>query len=192
MNPFAHIRAILTMVGFAALTVAGCAKQQAATSVPPTPQYQLTATVHDLMEGLIDPSADTLWDSVAYIASAAGVEDRQPRTAEQWQAVRTAAVNLIEGANLLIMPGRVVAIDPPASPPQPGLGELSHAQIQKRIDANHEALVQLAHGLQSAGMQALAAIDARNAQSLMDSGATIDSACEACHVTFWYPNQRRP
>jgi len=159
---------------------------------PPAPQYQLTATVQDLMEGLIDPSADALWDSVAYIASASGVEDRQPRTAEEWQAVRTSAVNLIEAANLLSMPGRVVANDPPDKPPRPGPGELSHAEIQQRIEATHEGFVQFARGLQAAGLQALKAIDAKNAQDLMDSGTTIDNACEACHVTYWYPNQRRP
>jgi hypothetical protein len=186
------MRAILIFSGIVTLSVAGCSRHAAPPAEAALPQYQLTATVHDLMEGLIDPSADTLWDSVAYIASASGIEDRQPRSPEEWQAVRTGAVNLIEAANLLVMPGRVVANDPPDNPPQPGPGELSHAEIQKRIDANQEGFVQFAHGLQSAGLQALAAIDAKNAQALMDSGTTIDNACEACHVTFWYPNQRRP
>jgi hypothetical protein len=158
----------------------------------PQPQYRLTATVQDLMEGLIDPSADTLWDSVAYIASAKGIEDRQPRTPEEWQAVRTGAVNLIEASNLLIIPGRVVAREPSDKAVQPGPGELSHAEIQKRIDATHEVFVGFAHGLQAAGLEALAAIDAKNAQGLMDSGTTIDNACEACHVTYWYPNQKQP
>jgi hypothetical protein len=143
------------------------------------------------MEGLIDPSADGLWDSVAYIASANGIEDRQPRTAEEWQAVRTSAVNLIEGANLLIMPGRIVAHDASNKASQPGPGELSHAEIQKRIDATHGVFVQFARGLQAAGNEALTAIDAKNSQGLMDSGTTIDNACEACHVTYWYPNQRQ-
>lgn len=174
------------------LSIAGCLRQTASKPEPSVPQYQLTATVQDLMEGLIDPSADTLWDSVAYIAGDSGIEDRQPRTAEDWQAVRTGAVNLIEAANLLSMPGRVVANDAPNDPPQPRPGELSHTEIQTRIDATHEVFVQFARGLQAAGSEALKAIDARNAQALMDSGTTIDNACEACHVTYWYPNQRRP
>jgi hypothetical protein len=186
-------RVVVAGVAAAAVTsVAGCGHPAAPAAEAEAPRYQLTATVHDLMEGLIDPSADAVWDSVAYIASASGIEDRQPRTAEEWQAVRSSAVNLIEAANLLMMPGRVVANDPPDKPPQPGPGELSHADIQKRIDATHEGFVQFARGLQFAGLEALQAIDARNAQGLMDSGTTIDSACEACHVTYWYPNQRRP
>jgi hypothetical protein len=145
------------------------------------------------MDGVVDPSADTLWDSVAYIANTQGIEDRRPRTDDEWKAVRTSAITLIEAGNLLSMPGRRVAADtdaPGRAPP--GLGELSHAEIQQRVLAGHDAFVQFAHNLQDAGLKALAAIEAKNPQGLMDAGGTIDEACEACHVTYWYPNQDRP
>ncbi|MFL6599739.1 MAG: hypothetical protein ACJ8R9_00225 [Steroidobacteraceae bacterium] len=203
-------------------------------------QYRLTATIPDLMDGIIDPAADVLWDSVAYIATSKGTEDRQPRTDGEWKTVRNSAITLIEAANLLSMPGRrVIAADvssagaprgalsaqaapmtkaapsaqaglttpaaQPASPPRtapnvsatmadapPPLGELSHAEIQQRIDATHDAFTQFARNLQDAGLKALAAINAKDAQGLMDAGGIIDEACEACHVTYWYPNQHRP
>jgi len=158
----------------------------------PAQQYRLTATIQDLMDGIIDPSADVLWDSVAYIATPKGVEDRQPRTDEEWKTVRNSAITLIEAANLLSMPGRsVAAVHEPADSP-PAAGELSHAEIQQRIDATHDGFTQFARNLQDAGLKALAAINAKNAQGLMDAGGTIDEACEACHVTYWYPNQSRP
>jgi hypothetical protein len=158
------------------------------------------------MDGIIDPSADVLWDSVAYIASTKGIEDRQPRTDEEWKTVRNSAITLIEAANLLSMPGRMVAHvhkprDANAAPALtaeavagsvPSSGELTPAEIQQRIDATHVAFVQFARNLQDAGLKALAAIDAKNAQGLMDAGGQIDEACEACHVTYWYPNQHRP
>ncbi len=144
------------------------------------------------MDGIVDPSADVLWDSVAYIATSKGVEDRRPRTDEEWKAVRYSAITLIEAANLLSMPGRKVALPDKASDRPAGQGELSHGEIQQRIDATHDSFTQLAHGLQEAGLKALAAIDAKDAQGLMDAGGTIDEACEACHVTYWYPNQQRP
>jgi hypothetical protein len=181
------IRFLLLSLG-ATLWAAGCSHQAAPAAAQPAPQqWRLTATIQDLMEGQIDPSADALWDSVAYIAGTTGVEDRQPRTDEQWKAVRTSAVTLIEATNLLSMAGRQVA----ATDPPPGLGELSHPEIQQRVTANHDSFVQFARSLQDAGLQALAAIDAKNPQALMDAGGTIDQACEACHVTFWYPNQSR-
>jgi hypothetical protein len=173
--------------------VVGCSQQPAPAPAQPQPtqQYRLTATIQDLMDGIVDPSADTLWDSVAYIASTQGIEDRRPRTDDEWKAVRTSAITLIEAANLLSMPGRRVAADAPGGA-APGLGELSHAEIQQRIGAGHEGFVQFAYNLQDAGLKALAAIDAKDPQGLMDAGGTIDEACEACHVTYWYPNQNRP
>jgi hypothetical protein len=158
----------------------------------PSQQYRLTATIQDLMDGIIDPSADVLWDSVAYIATTKGIEDRQPRTDEEWKNVRNSAITLIEAANLLSMPGRSVATAHTPTEAPPGLGELSHAEIQQRIDATHEGFTQFARNLQDAGLKALAAITAKDAQALMDAGGTIDEACEACHVTYWYPNQNRP
>ena len=55
-----------------------------------------------------------------------------------------------------------------------------------------QTFTQFARNLQDAASKALTAIDARNPQGLMDAGGVIDEACEACHVTYWYPNQNRP
>jgi hypothetical protein len=181
-----------------ALGIAGCSPNSPTTTSQPGPAatapYRLTATIQDLMDGIVDPSADVLWDSVAYIANTRGVEDRQPRTDEEWKTVRYSAITLIEAANLLSMPGRrVAAAHNPAVPEAPPrLGELSHAEIQQRIDSTHDSFTQFARNLQDAASKALTAIDARNPQGLMDAGGVIDEACEACHVTYWYPNQNRP
>jgi hypothetical protein len=136
-----------------------------------------------------------LWDSVAYIANTAGVEDRQPRTDEDWKRVRYSAITLIEAGNLLCMPGRRVAAEPgpgEQSAGEGGHGELTHAQTQQRIDSSHEAFAQFARNLQEAGLKALAAINAKDPAALMEAGGVIDEACEACHVTYWYPNQNQP
>jgi cytochrome c556 len=159
------------------------------TSAVPAPlRFHLTATIQELMEGQIDPAADALWNSVAFIQSPSGTEDRRPRTDAEWRAVRAHTITLIEATNLLSMPGRrVKSGDSPVGP-----GELSPTEIQQRIDASHDSFVRFAGLLQDAGLKALAAIDAKDAQGLMDAGGVIDEACEACHVTYWYPNQKRP
>ncbi len=155
---------------------------------PASPALDMPASIGELMEGMVDPAADALWDSVAYIASTSGVEDRRPRTDEQWKAVRTQALTLIEAANLLTMPGRHAA---PAGAPV-GPGELAPAEIERLIDAQHLRFVEFARLLQASGRGALEAIDARDADALMNAGTAIDAACEACHVVYWYPNQNRP
>jgi len=68
---------------------------------------------------------------------------------------------------------------------------LSSAEIERRIAADSTAFGAFARGLERATQAALAAIDARNAQALLEAGGTIDEACEACHVTYWYPDQQR-
>ena len=163
-------------------------------SATPASPYRLTATVQDLMDGIIDPSADVLWNSVAYVAERHRVEDRQPRTDEEWKSVRYSALTLIEAANLLSMPGRRVAASHRATVAQdpPAAGELTHAEIQQRIDSTHAAFTAFAQNMQDAATQALAAADSRNVQGLMNVGSVIDEACEACHLIYWYPRLNRP
>ena len=47
----------------------------------------------DLMDSMVDPSADIIWESVATNVTATGKEDKQPRTPEEWAAVRRGAPN---------------------------------------------------------------------------------------------------
>src|SRR5262245_14962850 len=72
-------------------------------------EFRTTATIKDIMDSMVDPSADTLWESVATIVSAAGTEERQPRTDEEWKNVHRKAIELVEATNLLIIEGRHVA-----------------------------------------------------------------------------------
>jgi cytochrome c556 len=147
---------------------------------------QRALTIQELMDTRVDPSADVLWDSVAFIASAKGEEDRRPRTPAEWGAVRRSALALIEAVDELATPGRRVA----AVEKEPGPGELRASAIQRRIDANPAAFARHARVLESAAQKALAAIDAKNADALMTAGGIIDEACEACHVVYWYPHQK--
>ena len=50
------------------------------------------------------------------------------------------------------------------------------------MDDDPDTLVKLAGALHDAGMKAIAAIDAKNADALSDAGEVIDNACETCHL----------
>jgi hypothetical protein len=145
----------------------------------------VTATFKDVMDSMVDPSADYLWESVATIVTKAGTEERRPRTEDDWKKVRRAAVTLIEATNLLVMDGRQVA-KPGEKSENPGI-ELSPEAIRRVMDDDPATLITLAHALHDAGVKALAAIDAKNADALSDAGETIDNACENCHLKYWYP-----
>jgi len=164
------------------------AESAAATADVESP-FRLKASIRELMDSEIDPAADFIWASVASISTVAGLEERQPRTDEEWLEVRRRAITLIEATNLLVMKGRRVSAKYEAAS---GAGELDTDQVQQKIDENRVAFVALAQRLQDTGLQTLAAIDAKDPAALLEVGGSIDEACESCHVTFWYPNLKLP
>jgi len=182
----------LCVVGGALIVAAACstpsveAPAKASSAAPAgAADFRTTATIKDIMDSVVDPSADYLWDSVATIVTRKGTEERKPRTDMEWKEVRRRAIALVEATNLLIMDGRKVA-KPGEKSENPGI-ELGPEEIQGLIDADHASLVKFAHGLHDAGMKALAAIDKKDADALSDSGEAIDEACEQCHLKYWYP-----
>jgi hypothetical protein len=176
----------LVLAGASLLIAAACSsKPEAPPPVKIASPFIVTATFKDVMDSMVDPSADYLWESVATIVTRAGIEERRPRTDDDWKKVRQSAITLIEATNLLVMDGRQVA-RPGEKSENPGI-ELSPEAIRRVMDADPATLVTLAHALHDAGMKALAAIDAKNVEALSDAGETIDTACENCHLKYWYP-----
>ena len=64
--------------------------------------------------------------------------------------------------------------------------------IEANINKDRAQWNKLAKGLYDTSMEALKAIDAKDAQALVDIGGRMDMACENCHMTYWYPNQPLP
>ena len=179
-------RTILITACSVLLGLSACAKQEAKTAAPPSPLNPV-ASIIDLMSGQIDPAADFLWDAVATTSTAKGLLEKQPRTDEEWATVRRQALALIEGVNLLMMDGRVVAHPGQSLENPPGPGDLSPDQSLATITAERATFIAYARALQDAGLLALKAIDARNVDDFLEAGGTIDEACEQCHKKFWYP-----
>src|SRR6266436_2200391 len=85
------------------------------------------SSIKELMESIIDPSADVVWGAGGTVVDKDGFHELAPKTEEQWLDVRRAAVRIIEGGNLLMMPGREGA--PPGTKSEtPGV-ELEPAEI---------------------------------------------------------------
>jgi hypothetical protein len=176
----------LLVLTVAAFIVGACNSPQPPPAAPAGPQFRLTASIQDIMNSIIDPSADELWAAVATIVSAKGTEERRPRTDEDWDKVRHAAIRVLEGTNLLMMDGRTVA-RPGFKSENPGI-ELEPEQMEKLINEDRATFHKLAQALHDATMPALKAIEAKNAEGLLDAGEIIDQACESCHLKYWYPN----
>jgi hypothetical protein len=148
---------------------------------------QLYATIKDLMESIVDPSADVIWGAAGSVADKQGVQDFSPKTPEEWLAVRRAAVRLIEGGNLLMMPGREAA---PAGVKSDAPGvELEPAAITALIRRKRRSFDAFARALQGVGSDVLRASEVRNADLLIEIGGRMEEVCESCHKTFWYPQE---
>ena len=170
--------------------LAACARDQGDSSAAAAPEYMPSSTIKDLMQFVIDPSADAVWLSVTTVISAGGTVETEPKTDEDWARVRSGAVTLIEAANLLMMPGRRVA-RPGEKSEAPGV-ELEPDQMQVLIEKDRPGWNARAKALHEAGVAVLKAIDAKDPQKVFDLGEQIEVACESCHQNYWYPNDRIP
>jgi hypothetical protein len=186
----AAVAAVLTASSSLAI-----ARQKAATPaiiVPgasnATRDRQVYSSIKDLMESIVDPSADALWGAVGTVLDKEGTHELLPKTQEEWLDMRRAAVRIIEGGTLLMMPGREAA---PAGTKSEAPGvELEPAQIAVLIKKKRKEFNEFAKALQLLGLEALRASDAKNVDLLVDIGGRMENVCESCHKTFWYPQEK--
>jgi hypothetical protein len=143
------------------------------------------ATVEEVMEYVVMPNAQILWDAVAITVSLEGTIESKPETDEDWDRVRAAAITLAEACNAIMIRGRAVAA--PGAVSEYPEEELDPADIQELRQQNWGAWVAHAQVLHATVDEALDAIDNRDSDSLMEAGGALDEACESCHLQFWYP-----
>lgn len=111
----------------------------------------------DLMNGVVEPAADVIWDAVGVIVDAEGEHQLAPQTEEDWLALRSAAYTVAESGNLLMMPERAL---------------------------DQGAWVTMSQSLNEMGQRAVEATDARNLDAIFDVGAEIYYVCTNCHSTY--------
>jgi hypothetical protein len=152
-------------------------------------ERQVYTSIRELMQSIVDPSADALWGASGTVVDNEGIHDMSPKTPEEWLDVRGAAVRIIEGGNLLMMPGREAA-PAGAKSETPGV-ELEPAQIAALVKQKRKDFNGFAKALQLLGLEALRATDAKNTDLLGEIGGRMENVCEGCHQTFWYPSEKR-
>lgn len=150
------------------------------------------ATIKDIMDSIVDPNADYIWNSIATIDTLGKpVTVRAPHTDADWEDVRHHAIALVEATNLLLVPGRIVG-HPGDKPDDPNVVNDPNIvngpeQIQQLIDGDRPAWEAHVRALHDSALVTLKAIDAHDPQALLDNGDKMDSYCEGCHISYWYP-----
>ena len=135
-----------------ALTLAGCRQQP----VQQQPDYQVDYPIAEIMEHVVMPNADLLRKSVETTSTDKGLEEKFPRTSDEWDTVRHYAVTVVEATNLLLMPGRHV--DRPGVKAE-GPDELAPEQIEARINQDRAMWTMHVRNLHDAALLSVKAID---------------------------------
>jgi hypothetical protein len=163
------------------------ASAPAAAALPASPVTPVL-TVQELMEHIVDPQADFVFDAVGVDVGPKGVVETKPTTDEDWTRIERGAYVLAESTNLLKIER---AIAPPgAQNNQPGGPELTPDQIQAKVNENRALWNSHADTLRAEALKVVAIVKARDTDKLLAAGSAVDAACESCHLDFWYPGDR--
>jgi cytochrome c556 len=183
-----QLKAVITI---GVLLIGGLAASQCRSKPAVDSDIKPLVSIKELMENMIDPIADNVFDAVGTDITATGVVDTKPKTDEDWAKVRQGAVTLAEGTNLLKMPRPVAPPGDKNNSNGPNAPELSPEAIQAKIDGDRALWNKHANELRDEALNVLALVKAKNADGLFDAGSRIDEACENCHLEYWYPGDKK-
>ena len=139
-----------------AFIIAGARNARPADTADAAVSMTPVANISQIMSGMVAPAAMVIYDSVATTVSAAGVEEKMPRTDAEWTHVAINAAMLAEAGNLLIMNDRAV----------------------------DEGWVTISKQLTEAAGRALKAAQDRSPDGIIDAGGAINETCDGCHAKY--------
>ena len=171
-----------------AIVLSGCSAKPEATQPPAAPVFTPVLSVKELMENIVDPQADYVFDAVGVDVGPNGAVETKPTTDEDWTRIERGAWVLAEASNLLKMQRKMAPDD--VKPQGPGGPELAPHEIEAKVKANPQLWNSHADVLRDEALKVITIVKARDAAKLFDAGSRIDMACEGCHLDFWYPGDR--
>tara|TARA_R110002072_G_scaffold205454_4_gene363388 strand:- start:112 stop:585 length:474 start_codon:yes stop_codon:yes gene_type:complete len=118
--------------------------------------FTLVLDHQQMMDWVLDPAAEIIWDSAGTVITAEGERELAPTTDEGWEHVVSGAATLAEASNLLMLAER-------------SMGEDWNAYSK---------------ALMATSISALEAAKAKDSDALFDAGGKIYQACLACHQQY--------
>jgi hypothetical protein len=147
-------------------------------------------SVKELMENMIDPLSDNIFDAVWWDNTSTGIEEHKPVTDEDWEKVKTGAIGIAEGIELLKVPRPWTPQGDVNDSVGPKAPELSPTQIQAKLEKDPVLWTAKIQALRNVGLEVLEIVKKKDANALWQAGGDLDDACEACHLEYWYPGDR--
>lgn len=131
----------------------------------PAARFRTVATVEQLMDGVMAPSAEFVFKSVGSIFSAEGEKIIQPANDEEWEEVRNRALAVAEAGNLLLIDGRA---------------------------KDQEDWIKFVNELMDRAVGAATAAERKDPDELFEAGGQIYETCTACHTKYIKPSPENP
>jgi hypothetical protein len=124
------------------------------------PAAPVVASVLEIMDGIVSPAAQVVYDSVATIVDKDGVKELRPQNDREWQRVAGNAAVLIEASQMLVMEGRA-------------------------RESEDWAIIAKAMG--DAAVKVREAAQKKDPQGILDTGEELNNSCDNCHRKFQVP-----
>jgi cytochrome c556 len=173
-----------------------CSSAKSSQPPPSPPQAALwgdmkpVVSVKELMEHMIDPAADYIFDSVSTVIDPKGnVVEKAPKTDEDWEKLRIGAVTLAEGVYLLKVQRPFTPAGDENHSVGPDATELSPAQILAKVQKDPVEWNARIEALRNVGLEVLEIAKKKDTKELWEATENLDEACEACHRSYWYPKE---
>src|SRR4051812_15022135 len=189
----------------AALTAVACSTSKSSTAPPTSTTTPASAianhtpllgdmkplvSVKELMEYMIDPASDYIFDSVKTLIRPDGkVVEVMPKTDEDWEKLRIGAITLAEGVYLLKVQRPFTPAGDVNNSVGPDATELSPEQIVAKVNKDPVEWNARIEALRNVGLEVLDIVKKKNAKELWDASENLDEACESCHRSYWYPKE---
>ena len=147
-------------------------------------------SVKELMQYMIDPASDYVFDSVKTLIRPDGtVVEVAPKTDEDWEKLRIGAVTMLEGIYLLKVQRPFAPAGDLNNSVGPEASELSPADIAAKVEADPVEWNARIEALRNVGLEVLDIVKKKNVKELWDATENLDVACEQCHAHYWYPKE---
>ena len=176
--------------------VSACSSSPPSGSAPPAPpaaplwgDFKPVVSVKELMRDVIDPLADNVFLSVGSVVTKAGTVDTRPTTDEDWQKIRTGAVGLAEGIYLLKVPRNFTPPGEDNNITGSDVVELSAAEIRAKVERDPVEWNARIEATRNAALSVMEIVKKKDVEALWGAGEDLDTTCEACHRSYWYPGE---
>jgi hypothetical protein len=151
-----YVLSVVLFVFGIGFIVAGARTLQRAAPVEP-PVTAPVASVLQIMNGITDPAATAIYNSVGGVVDATGFKEVAPQTDEEWRAVADSAAALVESGNLLLIGSRAV---------------------------DNGDWLTMTRAMMDVGQRILAAAEAKDKDGVLTTGSELNPTCDNCHAKY--------